>query len=73
MRAKLDSFESGASSLSLELSESEIDSLITALQKLRESPDWHFHYRSSFDEAGVGDIELSCSGSSEHNYLKLEV
>lgn len=72
MRAKLDNLESGASSLSLELSTPEINSLIDALQKLRECPDRHFHYRSSFDKAGIGDIEFSCGGSQEDSYLQLD-
>ena len=73
MRARLDSFDSGASSLALELSGSEVESLIRALEKLRLEPDWHFHFRSSFEEAGIGDIEFSSSGSAEHEYLKLEI
>ena len=72
MRATLDSFDSGASSLALELSDSEIDSLIRALERLRREPEWHFHFRSSFEEAGIGGIEFSGSGSAEHGYLKLE-
>lgn len=72
MRAKLANFVSGASALSLELSSSEIDSLIGALKVLRENPDSHFHFRSYFEEDGVGDIEFSCSGSTEHGNLRLE-
>lgn len=73
MRAKLESSDSGASSLSLELSDAEVDSLIKALKMLKEQPSRHFHFRSSFDQPGVGDIEFSSSGATQHDYLKLEV
>ena len=72
MRAVLDKFESGSSSLSLELSKAEVESLIEALKRLRDNPSSHFHFRSSFEEDGVGDIEFSCSGEKEYHYLKLE-
>lgn len=72
MRAKLDFFDSGAASLSLELSSEEVDSLIAALKKLKDEPASHFHYRSTLDQPGIGDIEISCSGKIEHEYLTLE-
>ncbi len=71
MRAILNEFESGASGLSLELSTSEIDSLIEALLVLKRDPEWHFHYRSSFEEPGIGDIEISNSGNEKYTYLEL--
>ena len=73
MLAKLDRFESGAASLSIELSDAEVDSLIEALKKLKAQPGSHFHYRSSFEQPDIGDIEFSCSGDTEHEYLKLEI
>ena len=72
MLAKLDNFESGAASLSLELSTAEVDLLIDALKKLKSQPDSHFHFRSTFEQPGVGDIEFSCSGDTEYDYLKLD-
>ena len=71
MYAHLTSFESGAHSLSLTLSESEIDDLIEALKMLKRDPEWHFHYRSSFEEPGIGDIEISNSGDDTCPYLSL--
>ena len=73
MLARIEDFESGAASLSLELSSAEVDSLIEALKKLKAQPDSHFHFRSTFERTGIGDIEFSCSGQTEHDYLKLEV
>jgi hypothetical protein len=33
----------------------------------------HFHFRSNVSgETGLGDIEVSCSGSIEHDHLRLE-
>ena len=72
MRASVESFESGWSSVSIELSTGEIDSLIEALEQLKRDQD-HFHYRSTFEgEPCVGDIEVSCSGDTEFKNLVLD-
>lgn len=72
MTAHLTNFENGMHSLSLTLSVSEIDELIEALNMLKCNPELHFHYRSSFEQQGIGDIEVSNGGDVAFPYLKLE-
>ena len=71
MQAHLEDFKTGRFGLSLTLSASEIDDFIEALMMLKHDPDWHFHYRSSFEEPGVGDIKISNSGDDTCSYLTL--
>ncbi len=73
MLARLEKSESGAASLSLEFSAAEVGSLIEALKKLKLQPESHFHFRSTFKQSGIGDIQFSCSGETEHGYLRLEI
>ncbi len=73
MKAKLSDFKTGWQGLSQELSTREIDQLILALGSIRNGSG-HFHFRSSFrGEAGIGDIEISCSGQSQCHDLELEL
>ena len=72
MKANVEHFDSGACSLSLELSEAEIGALVIALKKLRSKDLGHFHYRSDFSRPGVGDIEISCAGETCDEYLQLD-
>jgi len=72
MHAHLEDFKTGRFGLFLTLSASEIDELIEALKLLKRDPEWHFHFRSSFEEHGIGDIEISNGGDEDFPYLKLE-
>ena len=72
MHAHLEDFKTGRYGLSLTLSASEIDELIEALKLLKRDPEWHFHFRSSFEENGIGDIEISNGGDEDFPYLTLE-
>jgi len=72
MRAKLNSPDSSPSSLSIELSRSEIERLIESLEKLKDDSDWDFHYRTSLNESGIGEIKFSSSGDSESDDFQLE-
>ena len=71
MHAHLEDFKTGRYGLSLTLSASEIDDLIAALKLLKQDPEWHFHYRSSFEQSGIGDIEVSNGGDGPFPYLEL--
>jgi hypothetical protein len=72
MKATLTDFGTGWFGLSLELSSPEIDELIERLEWLKRESG-HFHFRSNFSgETGLGDIEVSCSGSIKHDHLRLE-
>ena len=72
MKDELLDFKAGWHGLSLELSSNEVDQLIEALESIK-SGSGHFHFRSSFSgEAGVGDIEISCSGRSQCRDLVLD-
>ena len=72
MKAELSDFKTGWHGLSLELSINEIDQLIKALGSIKNGSG-HFHFRSSFrGEAGLGDIEISCSGQSQCHDLVLD-
>ena len=73
MKVSQDNFESGAQSLSFELSDNELAEFISALQKLARGDLTHFHFRSDFSKPGIGDIEFSCSGVIESAYLTLEI
>ncbi len=72
MKAHLSAFKSGWHGLSVELSLNEIDHLINALENLKSGAD-HFHFRSDFTgEPGIGDIEVSCCGTTTHRDLVLD-
>lgn len=73
MKAQLTDFGTGWHGLSLELSVSEVEKLIDALEALRSGSD-HIHFRSDFTgDPGIGDIEVSCCGQAEHKDLVLDV
>ncbi|MEC7584989.1 MAG: hypothetical protein VYE77_11785 [Planctomycetota bacterium] len=73
MKSNLTDFKTGWFSLALELSTSEIDQLIGALEALKGGSD-HFHFRSDFTGGpGLGDIEVSCCGHTQHMDLVLDV
>lgn len=73
MKAHLTDFRTGWFGLSLELSLSEVEKLIGALEALKSGSD-HFHFRSDFTgEPGIGDVEVSCCGQTEHPDLMLDL
>lgn len=72
MKAHLSDFKTGWYGLSLELSVSEIDNLVRALETLKGGGD-HFHFRSDFTgDPGIGDVEVSCCGTTDHMALVLD-
>ncbi|MBL7663264.1 hypothetical protein JNK13_10995 [bacterium] len=45
--------------ISLGIKREEIDMLVSLLQALKDEPDQHFHFSSSYQgNAGIGDIEI---------------
>ena len=67
-------FQSGWAGIFLRLRASEVDALIDALSRLRESG--HFHLRAIFPddsgEPGIADIEIALQGDDEIDNLRLD-
>lgn len=59
VQTSLKDFKTGWLGLSLGIKQSELPSLISALQRLSEDPSGHFHARSHFKaEKGLADMEF---------------
>jgi len=72
MRVDIEDFNTGWFGLVIGIKNSEIDRLINALNKMKET-NGHFHLRSDFEgSGGVADIELYSQDEKEHNNMALD-
>ena len=72
MHAEIEDWNNGWYGLRLSLRPSEIECLIELLQDLQQDHGQHFHISSDYaGESGVGDIEISVSGESEQDNMRL--
>jgi hypothetical protein len=73
MHIKIEDFKTGWFGLELGIKNSEIDSLIDALNMLKQN-DNHFHLRSDFaGTGGVGNVEFYIQNNDEQNNIELDV
>ena len=72
MKVEIEDFNTGWFGLVVGIKNSEIDQLINALNKMKET-NGHFHLRSDYEgSGGVGDIEFYSQDEKEKNNIELE-
>jgi len=72
MKVEIEDFNTGWFGLVIGIKNSEIDQLINALKKMKES-NGHFHLRSDYEgSGGVGDIEFYSQDEKEKNNMELD-
>jgi hypothetical protein len=72
MRGEIENWNNGWYGVSIGLSLTEIDRLITLLTNLRKEPEQHFHISSDYvGSQGLGDIEVYVTEPSSIDNMHL--
>ncbi len=72
MRVEIEDFKTGWFGLTVGIKNSEVDLLINALKKIKNTKG-HFHFRSDHNgSGGVADIEFYAQNEDEPNNMELD-
>lgn len=72
MKVDIDDDNSKLIDIFIGLKRSELDTLISALQKLKRGQD-HFHFRSIGEiESGVSDVEIYCIEEDSKDNMRID-